>query len=373
MAKSTPTVSDIHSIIESWAPGQTAWEEDNVGHLVGRKDAPVRRLLLALDLTEEIVAEARRARVQLIVTHHPVIFHPVSSVTDYDRTGRLLLQLIEEGISVVSAHTNLDFARHGVSESLALILGLGSIRILYAGEGKLEKVVVFVPKSHADVVADAMAKAGAGSLGEYDDCSFRVEGTGTFTPSSHANPYIGRAGEMERVEEVRIEMILPSWKRGGVLAAMRSVHPYEEVAYDVYDLSNPNPYYGAGTIGTLPRPLTQDAFLRHVRRKLRAAHLRFVRGRTALIERVAVCGGAGSDLVGEAVRQHADALVTADVKYHTFLDAEGCLTLVDAGHFETESVAISPLARRLKEELRRQGWVVSVQLSKYMKNPVQWL
>jgi len=119
--------------------------------------------------------------------------------------------------------------------------------------------------------------------------------------------------------------------------------------------------------------LTQDAFLRHVRRKLRAAHLRFVRGRTALIERVAVCGGAGSDLVGEAVRQHADALVTADVKYHTFLDAEGCLTLVDAGHFETESVAISPLARRLKEELRRQGWVVSVQLSKYMKNPVQWL
>jgi len=373
MEERSPTVAEVLSVIEAWAPREIAWQKDNVGHLVGRRGVKVRRILVALDVTDEVIAEARHIGAQLLVTHHPLIFQPILSVTDQSRVGRLLLRLTESNIALIVAHTNLDFSKDGVSMALARALGLQELRFLHTEQGKLEKIAVFVPKDHVDTVSEAMARAGAGIIGEYSNCSFRVEGTGTFKPSERAHPFVGSPGTLEHVDEIRLEMILPSWKRIDVIEAMKAVHPYEEVAYDVYPLVNADPNYGAGVIGRLPKPVRAESFLRHIRRQLHVEHLRYVKGKSSTIQSVAVCGGACSDLIKTAIQQNADALVTADISYHTFQEAEGSIFLVDAGHFETEAVVVSPFALRLERELKQQGFSVSVIVSKEMKNPVQWL
>lgn len=358
--------------MEAWAPRQIAWERDNVGLQVGSHSDRVRRILITLDVTEEVVAEANRINADLIISHHPLLFHPLKTATEDHRTGRLLLRLARNHIALFVAHTNLDYIFSGVSYALATRLGLGDLRILAPVGGQLRKLVVFVPKDSTEQVFAAMAASGAGHIGNYDHCAFHLDGEGSFRPLAGTRPYIGSEGSIERVDERRIEMIVPSWRVSGVVNAMKRAHPYEEVAYDVYPLENVHPQVGAGMVGTLARPMSHTQFLTHVARALGTANLRSTRNMRRRITSVAVCGGSGSEYLSDAIAAGADAYVTADVKYHTFQDAEGRVTLVDAGHYETELPVVRHIAGRLKSEMTGGASRPDIRISRTLHNPVTY-
>ena len=339
---------DIHTIFESWAPRELAWERDSTGLQVGSMRRNVRKILTALDVTDEVVEEARRKNVDLIISHHPLLFHPVRSVNTDERVGRIVERLAARGIALYAAHTNLDFTREGVSSALAERLGIQNLDVLRKDQRIDKKIVVFVPLEYAEKVVSAMAGAGAGRIGNYERCSFRVEGTGAFTPSRGARPFTGKPGRERLVDEVRLEMALPAWSVERVIAAMRSAHPYEEVAYDLYDLSNASNWYGAGVIGELKREMTLGKFLGRVRQTLNAAGIRYTGDPKRSIRRVAACGGSGSDLLPVAISRGADVFLTADVTYHTFQECDGRIALIDAGHFETEQPIVPRIIARLK-------------------------
>ena len=367
------TIADIERAIEAWAPLWTAWERDNVGLQVGDRSRRVSKVLVALDITEKIIAEAISQKADLIVSHHPLLFRPLKAVTTSDETGNMVLRLAEKNIAVYSAHTNLDFTKHGVSFALAEALGLKNIGFLAPLKGTLEKIVVFVPEQHVDRVAEAMSGAGAGVIGEYSSCSFRVSGAGTFRGSPNSKPVLGKAGKLETVEEIRLEMIAPRAMVSFIVAAMKRVHPYEEAAYDVYPLENENPNFGMGAIGDLPKGLPLKVFLQRVKQSLKAEAVRYTVGASRTIARVAVCGGSGSDLLQTAVSAGADAFVTADVRYHTYHSAEGRIALVDAGHYETEQVILKPLAERLRQAARLNNERLIVNITKFSTNPAHYL
>lgn len=367
------TVREVQEIIAAWAPPAIAWEGDNPGLQCGDPAAPVRRILVTLDVTPATVVEARRRRCDMIVSHHPLLFRPVRSVTPSTPEGRILRELIATDIALYSAHTNLDFTQGGTSFALAEALGLTATRFLETPYANQKKIVTFVPAAHADAVAAAMARAGAGRIGDYDHCSFRVEGTGTFLGNERSNPTAGRAGRLERAGEIRLEMIVPAWNVEAVVRAMRTVHPYEEVAYDVYPLETPNPAYGMGVLGVLKRPSRLLPFLRRLKRTLRTGALRWTGNPARPIRTVTLCGGSGGRLLEAAIRAGAEVFVTADVRYHTFHDAAGRIALVDAGHYETEAPVIGAIVRRLKSEIRRSGGSIDVLPAARSTNPVQYL
>ncbi len=348
-------IRDIQRVMDAWAPPEIAWERDATGLQCGDPGEHVRGILVALDPTDAVVAQARRKRANLIVTHHPLLFRPLRTVTPASPEGRCLWSLIRHNIAMFSAHTNLDFTRGGTSFALAEVLGLVNVVFLHRPYRITKKVVAFVPAEDADRVADAMAAAGAGTIGNYDQCSFRLEGTGTFRGNAASSPRRGSRGVRERVPEVRLEMVVPSWRVDAVVVALRKAHPYEEVAYDIYPLENPSADHGMGVVGDLRRPVRLGAFLSTVRTALRAEGLRYAGNQRQMVRRIALCGGSGADLIPEAARAGADVFVTADLKYHAFHLATPTMALVDAGHFETELPVVGSIVRRLKEEIRARG------------------
>jgi dinuclear metal center YbgI/SA1388 family protein len=363
-------VRHVQQFIETWAPRQIAWERDNIGLLVGSADQDVKRILVALDITEDVIDEARRKKIDLLITHHPLIFTPVRSITTRDRVGSLVLRLARADIALYAAHTNLDFAPEGVSFVLARTLGIEKPEILSRGERFYKSIVVFVPVDHLTPVMNAMSAAGAGAIGKYDSCSFQLEGTGTFRPLEGSNPFIGAQGTLERVKEIRLEMIVPSWNVPAVVSAMQKAHPYESVAYYLYDLANSSEEYGAGAVGDLKEPVTLRAFLQIVKRRLNVPSLRHTGNLKQTVRRVAVCGGSGSDLLPAAIENRADAFVTADITYHTFQKAEGSIALIDAGHYETENLTVRKIVDFLANEFRKRHVRVAVSASQSSRNPV---
>jgi len=365
------TVRGIQDIMETWAPLDIAWEGDNAGLQTGDPDARVRGILVALDVTEDIASEAVRRGANLIVSHHPLLFRPLRSVTTRTARERCLAALLRKGLSVYSAHTNLDFTRGGTSFALAKSLGVTPEGFLKSPFSLRSKIVTFVPRSHAGAVAAAMAAAGAGVIGEYDQCSFSGEGTGTFRGGPGAHPSIGRRGVTERVTEVRLEMAAPRRSVAEVVRALKKAHPYEEVAYDIYPLANADAEYGMGAIGTLSRPLPIGAFIPLVRRVLKSPSVRWSGNPRTTVRRVALCGGSGSDLLPEAIASGADVFVTADVRYHTYQEAEERIVLVDAGHFETEYPVVAAIVERLRRETLRRGSRIRVRAAATSTNPVR--
>jgi len=363
---------EIHHILESWTPKATAWERDNVGLQIGSMDQAIRRILVTLDVTDAVLDEARRKRIDLIVSHHPLLFHPLLSITPEHRTGRLALKTLQSNTALYAMHTNLDFARSGVSFALAEALGLQETRFLEHDQQREKKIVVFVPADHAEKLLAAMAAAGAGHIGRYEACSFQVNGTGTFLPVDGAQPFLGRVGHMESVNEIRLEMVVPEWNLDAVIRAMRTAHPYEEVAYDVYDLSNFSMNVGAGAIGYLSAAQPLEKFLSYVTRSLNIPALRYAGNSRKKIHRVAVCGGSGSQYISAAIRQGADAFVTADIRYHAFQDADGQLALIDAGHYETEQPAVQHVVDFLNSDTTIRKNRVQVRSSSINCNFVQY-
>lgn len=364
-------VKDINNLLEEWAPKNIAWERDNIGLQVGSYGNPALKILVALDATEEIVDEAIKKNIDLIITHHPLIFEPLKNVTTNDDRGRLIFKLIENKISLIAVHTNLDFTKGGVSFTLSQKLDLTNIKILKKSNNHIKKIVVFVPSEYTEKVAEAMAYAGAGSIGNYEYCSYRSPGIGTFKGSIESKPFIGKAGEFEKVDEIRLEMIVPDWRVTEVTDAITKSHPYEEPAYDIYPLENEFQFYGAGAIGTLEEELTQKKFLQHVKEKLNVENIRYVGGAREKIKTVAVCGGSGGNLLADALACKADAFVTGDVTYHLFQQAKDKILLVDAGHFETEISIVDTIVNYLKYKLALLKENIQVIQTTYLQNTIQ--
>ena len=364
------TGKEIIKYLEEWAPKGIAWDKDNVGLQVGDPEIKIKNVLLSLDLKEEVIESAIKENCNLIITHHPLLYYPLKNL-DYSKNiiARMIEKLIKNNITLYSAHTNLDFTKHGVSYQLAKRLLLKNIRFLKNLSENQIKLAVFVPESHVNKVAEATHQSGGGIIGEYSHCSFRTSGTGTFKGSDESNPSIGTKGVSEFVEEVKLEVIVDKWKLNQVLNAMKKAHPYEEVAYDIYSLKNENANYGIGAIGELSDSMDTNDFLGFVSSKLKTSTLRYTNSKKKKIKTVAVCGGSCGELVDEAIKQNADAFVTADLKYHTFQDAEGKILLIDAGHYETEAPILDEIKKRL-ESLLNENKKIKVLKFKGSTNPI---
>ena len=346
------TGNEIIKYLEDWAPKGIAWEKDNVGLQVGDPKIKIRNIILSLDLNEEVVDSAIKENCNLIITHHPLLFYPLKDL-DFSKSKKAIMieKMIKNDITLYSAHTNLDFTKHGVSYQLAKRLSLRNIKFLKNLSNNQVKLSVFVPLAHLDKVSDAIYQAGGGIIGEYSNCSFRTSGKGTFSGSVQSNPSIGKKGVVETVEEVKLEVLVDQWKLSHVISSIKIAHPYEEIAYDVYPLLKENVNYGIGAIGELNKQMIPGEFLKLVSSKLNVPAFRYTKNGRKKIKTVAVCGGSCSELIDEAMKQKADAFITADLKYHSFQDAEGNILLIDAGHYETEVPVLDEIKHRLEKLL----------------------
>ncbi|GAE89092.1 Nif3-like dinuclear metal center hexameric protein [Acetivibrio straminisolvens] len=342
---------EIIKYMEELAPKSLAEDYDNVGLLVGNRESLIERILVCLDVNSKTVDEAISKKADLIISHHPVIFKGIKRINEDDPKGSIIYRLIKNDIGVYSAHTNLDVAHGGVNNYLSSLLGLTDISNLkdYKAE-KLYKIVVFVPHDNVDAVRDAMSRVGAGWIGNYSDCSFMTAGTGTFRPLEGTNPYIGATGNLEKVDEYRLETVVSQKDLKKAIEAMIKVHPYEEVAYDIYPLEINGKQYGMGNVGVLESPKSLEEFIAVVKEKLNVKNVRVIGGIGKKIGKVAVFCGSFDREVMEAAKSKADVLVTGDVKYHDAMDMlEMGMCVIDAGHFNTERIIADRLVELIKE------------------------
>lgn len=363
----------ITGLIDELAPPVLAETWDNSGWQVGDPAALVDRVLVTLDVDERVAEEAINDHVQLIISHHPLILKGVKNIRLDTVFGRLVSRLLNAGTGVYAAHTNLDIAPGGINDVLAGKMGFKDMQVLQVTEkGKYFKLVVFVPPLYLEGVMEALRGQGAGWIGNYSDCTFQLKGTGTFRPGPGTDPFTGRQGELEKVEEIRLETIVPAARVEKTVAAMIEAHPYEEVAYDLYPLALEGPEKGLGRVGNLESPLSLGEFAQAVKNVLGIASVRYGGQGEEIISRVAVCGGSGAELWPAARAQGAQVLVTGDVKYHTAQDilAAG-MGFVDAGHYGTEKIVIEFLGDYLEERLKEKGLDVEVLRSRAGSDPFQ--
>jgi len=352
-------LKDIIAVFEEHSPFSIQESYDNSGIQYGNPDENVNRGLVCLDITEATIDEAVSKKCDLIISHHPLIFGGMKSITGRHYTERVLVKAIKNDIRIVSVHTNLDSTSAGVNAILAQKIGLTDLKILDQRGELLKKLVTFCPVDHADAVRTAIFKAGAGQIGEYDCCSYNIEGLGSFRAGAAANPFVGAKGEVHFEKEVRIETILPAWLQSRIVDAMMAAHPYEEVAYDLYPLDNKFEKVGMGMIGVLENPMGETDFLQLLRQSLGSGCIRHSTLLDKAIKRVAICGGSGSFLRNKALALGADAFVTADVKYHDFFDVQGKLLMADVGHYESEQFTKEILCEIVTEKFTNFALLIS--------------
>ncbi len=363
------TVHDITHYLDQWAPPSLQESYDNAGLLVGEPDTDCTGVVVTLDITEAVVQEAIDNDCNLIVAHHPIIFGGLKRLTGRNYVERTVMLALRNNIALYATHTNLDNVASGVNKKIADRIGLQEPRILAPKSDLLKKLFVFVPHDHAAEVRHAIFEAGAGHIGQYDSCSYNVQGTGTFRGLEGTNPYVGQQGEVHQEPETKIEVIFPAWQEGAVLQAMQQAHPYEEVAYDVVALDNAYQEVGSGMIGELVDPMDEMTFLEHLQTQMETDCIRYTALRNQPVKRVAVCGGAGSFLLSTAIKAGADAFITGDFKYHQFFDADGQIVIADIGHFESEQFTIELIAEKLREKFSN----FAVRLTEINTNPIQYL
>ncbi|MBC7410500.1 MAG: Nif3-like dinuclear metal center hexameric protein [Arcicella sp.] len=360
------TIKDITNYLEKLAPLSYQASYDNAGLLVGYPQTEVTGILATLDCTEEIIHEAIARNCNLIVAHHPIIFKGLKRFNGLNYVERTVMLAIKNDIAIYATHTNLDSVKGGVNYMIAEKLGLLNPRILAPQKQILKKLVAFVPLENTQTVLDALYSAGAGQIGEYKNCSFQVEGTGSFTPSGEANPYIGTLNKPEKVAENRIEIVFDSYLENEILSALKTSHPYEEVAYYLSLLENQNQEVGSGVIGSLSGSLSEKDFLNHLKEKMNLQTFRHTPLRDKKIQKIALCGGSGGFLLNDAIRQGADVFITSDYKYHEFFDADNQIIICDIGHYESEVFTKDLIVRYLSEKFRN----FAVLKSQVNTNPV---
>jgi len=363
------TIREVTAHLEDFAPLAYQEEYDNSGLIIGNGNHEVQGILICLDTTEKVIEEAIGLGCNLIISHHPIIFKGLKKITGSDHVERTVLKAIQNNIAIYAVHTNLDNVIGGVNARICDKLNLTKRKILSPKHSTLSKLVTFVPAKNKDQVLQALFDAGVGQIGNYKHCSFSVDGTGTFRPGEDTDPFVGETGKDETVSEKRIEVIFPAHLWNSVYDALKSVHPYEEVAYYHTRLDNNNQEVGSGMTGLLPEPMNPVDFLNFLKKNL---NLEIVRHTTHAqikeISKVAVCGGSGSFLISDAIRSGAEVFVTGDVKYHDFFNAEHHLMIADIGHYESEIFTKDLLYDLLMKKFN----TFALHLSKTDSNPVSY-
>lgn len=366
------SVAAIISYLEQFAPRSLAEDWDNVGLLLGDRASKIDKILTCLTITPEVVQEAIKLNAGLIVTHHPILFRSVKRLTTDNPDGRMLLALIQAGIAVYSPHTAFDNTQDGINEMLAQRLGLINVEPLRNSPAPSHcKIVVFVPESDLSSVSNAMFKAGAGHIGEYSECSFRIQGTGTFHGSESTNPTIGTKGQREEVAEQRLELICPERRVDAVLKAMIQAHSYEEPAYDVYPLrSGQDTTMGSGRKGILAESMTLADLTDRLKQSLKCGPIQVVGDVSETVETVAIVCGAGGEMLSDAIRARVDVFLTGEMRFHDYLRAKTeKVALCLPGHYATERFALEELAKRLQAEFSE----VQCMASQAEVDPVTWI
>ena len=343
-------LQDIIQELERLAPLRLQESYDNSGLITGDPSMNINSALICLDSTEAVIDEAIRRGCNLVIAHHPIVFSGLKKITGSTYIERVIIKAIQNNIAIYAIHTNLDNVAQGVNAKICEQLGVQKTRILAPIGNQLKKLVTFTPIAATAAVKNAIFNAGAGHIGNYSECSFSVSGDGSFKGNAASEPYVGQKGVRHLEKEERIEVIFPSWKEAEIISALMGAHPYEEVAYDIYSLTNLHSHIGAGMIGELEEPIKTEDFLDLIKDRMKAKVIRH----TALIKKdiqtVAVCGGSGSFLLNEAKKAKADIFISADFKYHQFFDAENKIIIADIGHFETEQFTINLIGDYLREK-----------------------
>lgn len=363
-----PQVKDIIRILENYAPVALQEDWDNCGLQVGEASMEVTSALCTLDVTLEVVEEAIAKGCNMIVTHHPLIFGGLKSLTGRNEVEKCVLAAIKNDIAIYAAHTNMDSVLSGVNGKIAEKLQLQNCKILAPQQEKLVKLAVYVPQLHVSSVREAIFAAGAGHIGNYDSCSFAVHGDGSFRALDEANPYVGKPGELHFEKEVRLEVVLPEFIKGKVVSALKSAHPYEEVAYDLFPIKNEWSSVGLGMVGDLVEAVDEEEFLAQAKEIFKIPVVRHSPLRHQKIKRVALLGGSGASFLRFAISEKADIFLTADIKYHEFFIPEGRIVMADIGHYESEQYT----KELFKEILTKKLTTFAARISETDTNKVKY-
>jgi len=362
------TIAQIIDYLEQLVPLSIQESYDNCGLLVGDKNEEVSNVLISLDCTEEIVEEAIEKKCQLIISHHPLIFTGIKKITGGNYVERIVLKCIQNNIAIYAMHTNLDNYRFGVNFEISNRLNLSNTRVLLPKNQSLMKLVTYVPESHVDEVTNALFDSGAGRIGNYTECHFRTEGHGTYLPLDCAKPFEGKAGVRSNVKELKLEFLVESSRVNAIIQPLITIHPYEEVAYDLLALQNKNEYEGAGMIGELAVSMNSEDFLTKVKETFHCGSVKHTALMNKPIRKVAVCGGSGSFLLQHAIEQQADVFITSDMKYHEFFDADNRILVLDIGHYESEQFTKHLIADILKKNFSS----FAIHLTERNTNPINY-
>lgn len=362
-------VRDITQFLEKWAPLSLQESYDNAGLLLGQADWECTGVFCCLDVTEEVLVEAKNKHCNLIVAHHPLIFGGLKRINGSQATERIVIEAIKNEIAIYAIHTNLDNVLDGVNGKIASLLGLKNCRVLLPLSQSLKKLITYVPVDHLEKVRTALFEAGAGHVGNYSECSFSSVGEGTFKGGLGTQPFVGEPGLLHKEKEVKLEVVLQATHASAVLGALHAAHPYEVVAYDLLALDNANDQIGSGLLGHLPEPVAEAAFLKSLSTIFKAPLVRHSKSLGKMIETVGVCGGAGQFLIKNALNAGAQAFITADLKYHDFFLADDRILLADVGHFESEQFTMDLLLEHLAEKFP----TFAVLKTSVSTNPVYYL
>jgi dinuclear metal center YbgI/SA1388 family protein len=361
-------ISEVIYFLELQAHPSLQESYDNAGLITGDAGWECKGIICSLDATEDVVKEAIEKKCNLIVAHHPIIFGGLKKINGKNYVEKTVIRAIKNDIAIYAIHTNLDNVIGGVSGRMAGMIGLQNISVLSPKPDTLKKLFTFVPANKTEQVRNALFVAGGGHIGNYSECSFNAEGEGTFKAAEGTSPYVGDIGKRHTEKEVRIEVVLPAYLENKIVMAMKAAHPYEEVAYDVIDISNMNLKIGSGVIGELAQLVEEKSFLGQLKEIFQLQVIRHTTFTGRKIKKVAMCGGTGSFLISKALASGADVYITADMKYHEFFDANDRILIADIGHFESEQFTIS----LLQEILERKFPTFAVLKTAVETNPVRY-
>ncbi|HEX8376905.1 MAG TPA: Nif3-like dinuclear metal center hexameric protein [Pedobacter sp.] len=360
---------ELISHLESIAPLSYQEDYDNSGLITGSPEVEVTSALISLDCTEAIVDEAIKKGCNLIISHHPIVFKGLKKFNGKTYVERVIVKALKNDIALYAIHTNLDHVLQGVNAKICEKLDLVDAQILSPKGNLLFKLTTYVPIAHSDAVRSALFSAGAGNIGKYSDCSFNVSGYGTFKASEFANPFTGEKGTVHHEEELKIEVVFSAPQKTAIISALKNAHPYEEVAFDIYQLSKAHSEIGSGMIASLPNPMDEMEFLKLIKSKLNAKVIRHTALTGKNVTKVAVCGGSGSFLLKNAIGAKADVYISADFKYHEFFDAEDKILIADVGHYESEQFT----QELIYEILQKKFPNFALHLTEFNTNPINYL
>lgn len=362
-------LKEITNHLEDFAPLVYQESYDNAGLICGNHDMEIKAVLICLDSTEAIIDEAIAMGCNLIIAHHPIVFSGLKKFNGKNYVERVIIKAIQNNIAIYAAHTNLDNVYNGVNAKIAEKIGLVNCSVLAPQKNGLKKLATYCPEEKAVIVRNALFAAGAGAIGNYDECSFNTLGTGTFRAGENTNPYVGEIGKQHQEKEVKIECVFPAQSESKILKSLFAAHPYEEVAYDVISLDNSNNLIGAGLIGELKAEMIETDFLKHLKIVMKADSIRYTSLLGKKVKKIAVCGGSGSFLLQDAIHSGADVFITADFKYHQFFDAENRIVIADIGHYESEQYT----SELFYDILKKKFSTFALHLSKINTNPIKYL